>query len=172
MPMLFVGCVSDVDFDQIDDIEINTPHNITLAYFDLDATSFSDDLGNQSLFISDTTEFPFFNNSGNENYLVRADFNFEAANSFDRAITFEFKFLDQFENETYEFTPLVVAANNLNFSQQETILENDIQALVQTQYAVVSILLEASSNPLDQSMNFEFKSGVTLHYQYTVDDEE
>ena len=169
--ILLASCVSDVDFDQVDDIEINTPHNISLAYFNLDSEDFLDDMGNELIIVSDTTEFPFFNNSGNENYLVQADFQFEATNTFDRDIIVQFKFLDESENDVYEFELLVVEANNTSFEKVESLFTDDISALVQTKYAVINLFLDSGITPIVPTNNFEFKSGSTLYYQYTVEDE-
>lgn len=166
-----MSCVNDVDFDQVDDIEINTPHKVSLIYFSLDSTNFLDENGNETFVISDVTEFPFFNSSMNEDYLIQVDFEFEAINLFDRDISINLRMLDESANATYQFTPLVVTAGNSSFSQVETLTGNDLAALVSSSFIEMNIVLDSGAGTLDPLSSFEFKSGLTLNYQYTVEDE-
>ena len=170
---LFIACVDDVDFDQVDDIEINTSHLITLVHFNADTTYFLDDFGNESLFISDTTELPIFEGTYNENYLIQADFQFVLSNTFDRDITFQFEFLDINDNEIYQFNPLLINPIVSPFDETQTIFEPDIPLVLPTEKVVINIRLDAGSTPLnpDLGMDLNFQSALTLHYQITGDEQ-
>ena len=170
--LFFVSCISDVDFDQVNDIEIITPYLATLVYFNADSNFFLDDLQNEVLAISDTTEHPIFKGPYNEEYLVQADFNFKMSNSFDRDITVQILFLDEVDTTTYTFAPMYVSANNLNFESLQVINEASIPSVVSSEKIVISLLMGTGSNPLDSnsSMNLDFQSSVEFLYKITVDE--
>lgn len=172
LSLLFASCISDVDFDQVDDIEIITPHLLTLVYFDADANFFLDDLGNEVLAISDTTELPIFEGPYNEEYLIQADFDFKMSNSFDRGITVQVLFLDEIDNNIFVFAPMRVAQNDLNFERVQVIGEANIPSVVTSKKMIINILMDSGSTPLDpnNNMKLDFQSGATFLYKITVDE--
>ncbi|GAB1307630.1 hypothetical protein KH5_03130 [Urechidicola sp. KH5] len=168
----FSSCISDIDFDQVDDIAIETEHLATLVYFNVDVNSFLDDLGNELLISSDTLELPIFNGPYNENYLVQVDFNFEVSNTFDRDFEYQYEFLDEFYNEVYEFSPVIVPSNINNYQQVQTI-NSDIEDVLQTKYVVLNSRLYPGNTPLSSADPWiiNFKSAVRLYYIVTVENE-
>lgn len=170
--IFLVSCISDVDFDQVDDVEINTSHLISLVYFTADTNYFLDDLENETLFISDTTELPIFAGPYNENYLIQADFQFLINNTFDRRAEFQIEFLDEEDQNTFTFNNMIIGPNTV-FEQIQVINEAMIPSVLPSKKVVISILLDAGSIPLDpsQNMDIEYQSAATLHYQITADEE-
>ena len=170
--LFFVSCISDVDFDQVNDIEIITPYFATLVYFNADSNFFLDDLQNEVLAISDTTEHPIFKGPYTEEYLVQADFNFKMSNSFDRDITVQILFLDDFDTATYTFAPMYVSANNLNFESTQVIQEVNIPSVVSSEKIVIHLLMDLGGNSLNPNslMSLDFQSGTKFLYKITVDE--
>jgi len=171
--LIFVSCVKDIDFDQIDDIEIYTDHNASLIYSTLDVSDFLDDFGNETLFLSDTTRIPIFIGSYTENYLIQADFNYKITNTFNRTVIFQYEFLDENNNSIYSFQPIHITPNSIDSEFTQTIVEVDIPSVLIANKIVMKILMDSGVLPLDLSQNylFNFQSAVILHYKVTVDDE-
>ena len=183
--LIFVSCVKDIDFNQIDDIEIYTDHNVSLIYSTLDVSDFLDDFGNETLFLSDTTRIPIFIGPSDttripifigpytENYLIQADFNYKITNTFNRTVIFQYEFLDENNNSIYSFQPIHITPNSIDSEFTQTIVEVDIPSVLITNKIVVKILMDSGVLPLDLSQNylFNFQSAVILHYKVTVDDE-
>lgn len=169
----FFSCISDVDFDQADDIEISTPHLISLVYFTADANYFLDDLSNETLFVSDTTELPIFGGSYNENYLIQADFQFKISNTFNRSVALQVKFLNEDDNGIYVFNTMNIPFNTIDFENTQIITEINIPLVLPTEKVVFNVLLDLGSTPLDpsQNMEFELQSATTFHYQISGDGE-
>ena len=170
--LFFVSCISDVDFDQVNDIEIITPYLASLVYFNADSNFFLDDLQNEILAISDTTEHPIFKGPYTEEYLVQADFNFKMSNSFDRDITVQILFLDDVNTTTYTFAPMYVSANNLNFESTQIIQEVNIPSVVSSEKIVIHLLMDSGGNSLNPNspMSLDFQSGTKFLYKITVDE--
>ncbi len=171
--LFFISCINDVDFDQADDIEINTPYLISLAYFTADVDYFLNDLGNETLFVSDTTDFPIFEGSYNENYLIQADFQFKISNTFNRSVAVQIKFLDENDADTYVLNTMNIPMNVIDFENTQIIVEADIPFVLLTEKIVFNVLLDSGSTPIDssQGMGFELQSAATLYYQISGDDE-
>ncbi|OIQ37957.1 MAG: hypothetical protein BM563_07285 [Bacteroidetes bacterium MedPE-SWsnd-G1] len=170
--LLLTGCVSGVDFDQIDDIEVYTDHNASLVYFNLDANDFLDDLGNETLVLSDTFNIPVFAGPYSENYLIQADFLFTISNTFTRDISLQYEFLDENDNSLFLVEPINSLPNSINEEYIRIISEAQIPNVITTEKFVMQILM-GNGTPLDPSLNLSFnaESAVLLHYKVTTEDE-
>ncbi len=170
--LFLLSCIKDIDLDQINDIEINTTHVVSLVYFTLNSSNLLDELGNEVLSISDTTIFPVFVGSYNENYLVQADFNYKFTNTFNREVTLQYEFLDEFNNSLFTFQPINIAANISDYEITQSILEADIPTLLPTDKIVVNMVMDSGSPMLDPSQNYSFnlQSAATLNYRVTADE--
>lgn len=170
--MLCTGCIKDVDFDQVYDIEIYTDHNVSLVYFNLEVNDFLDDLNNETVFISDTVRLPVFAGPYNEKYLVQADFQFRLSNSFSRSVSIEYNFLDEFNNLLHIFDPISTTPFSEDLDITRTISESEIPGVLLTDKIVINILM-ATGGALDplSDENFNVESAVLLHYKVTVEDE-
>lgn len=168
-----MSCIEDVDFYQIDDIELYTDHNVSLVHFNLDANNFLDDLNNETLLISDTVRIPVFAGPYSENYLIQADFLYRLSNSFSRSISIEYNFLDAYDNSLYLFYPINTPPFTENLNVTQTITEAEIPSVLLTDKIVINILMASGGGNLDPSNgeHFNVESAVLLHYKVTVDDE-
>ena len=170
--LLFIGCVGDVDFDQIDDIEIYTDHNASLVYFNLDSNDFLDDLNNETLEISDTVSIPVFAGPYAENYLTQADFLFNITNTFTRSISLQYEFLDENSNSLFLVNPINTTPNSVDGEYVRIISEAQVPNVFATEKFVLKVLME-SGVPLDPNLGLSFnvESAVLLHYKVTAEDE-
>ncbi|AOW21780.1 hypothetical protein [Urechidicola croceus] len=166
-----MSCVNDVDFDQVDDIEINTVHRASLVYFTTNNESFLDVLGNQVLTISDTTTLPIFQGPYTENYLVRADFNYNITNTFNRDFTIQYEFLSEDYMRTWLFDPIEVPSNTVDYEITQSITEDNIQQVIESNRVVINIILEPTNEPTNTNPELSLQSAATFYYQVTTTDE-
>lgn len=171
--LCLVSCIKDIDTDQLNDIEILTDHNITLVHFDIGVNSFLDDLNNERLVLTDTLRLPIFVGPYTQNFLIQADFEYVLSNSYDRGITIQYELLDIDNVLLYQFPPIPIPQTSANLNVTQSVLENEIPAVLQTDQVVAKIRLDSGSTPLDPSQpyNFNLKSGLVLHYKVTVENE-
>ncbi|MDT0552593.1 hypothetical protein [Urechidicola vernalis] len=170
--LLFSGCVSGVDFDQIEDIEVYTDHNVSLVYFKLEANDFLDDLNNETLLLSDTVSIPVFAGPYSEDYLIQADFLFKISNTFNRNITLQYEFLDENSNSLFLVNPINTTPNSVDEEYVRIISEAQVPNVIATEKFVLKVLME-SGVPLDPNLGLSFnvESAVLLHYKVTAEDE-
>lgn len=163
------SCTKPVDFDQIDDAEIEANYILTQVYFNLGASDFLDDNGNEINFQLDAIQAPI--SDAAQEYLDRIEFTVVTENSFDREFNIEIVFFDENLNPIYFVRPII---NVLPNSKETTItieIPNDeIEVLFNTEYFSFFIQLLPSTNgsvilPTDSS-ELIFKSYVTLFFNY------
>lgn len=91
MLVFFASCVKDVDLDQREEIVIPPTAAIDLIYFDLSSNDLINGPGG-NLRAVDETRLEFLDDDYIQTSLMRADFNFRFANSFQNAFTVNFLF--------------------------------------------------------------------------------
>lgn len=170
---LIKSCVKDVDFDQIDDIEVNTTHNISLINFKMNSSDFLDDLENEVLLRSDTTGLPIFGGSYTVNYLNQAELKYKFSNTFDRSISLEMEFLDEYNTSLFTLQRIHIKANVSDVEVLQTLDELALQKLPSTERVVVKLLLSVGNPPLDPNQDYILTSQVAtlLYYKVTTIDE-
>lgn len=164
----FLGsCVKDVDFDQVDDIEINTIHNVSLIHFDMDPSHFLGNFGNEVLKRSDTTALPIFGGNYTVNYLNQAELKYKFSNTFDRAISLEIEFLDEYNGSLFTLQKINIDANISDFEVTQVFDEFELQRFTNTERIVVNLLMANGSPPLvaNQSYLFNSQMAVLLYYK-------
>lgn len=87
------SCVKDVDFDQINDIQLTPVFEGSLVFFDLEANKFVEE-GSEVSSITDFTRLDALSSSFSVNNLVRADLHFEFVNTIGRSFTLTINLLD------------------------------------------------------------------------------
>ena len=108
--LFFMGCVKEVDFDQIDDIEIRSVYIASLAYFDLQADDFLDDNGEELPHIVDFVELQL--NPDYAENIEKLEFTFEFSNSFSRDFYAQVHFFDSEGNVIYTLEPAIEVGRN------------------------------------------------------------
>jgi hypothetical protein len=165
---LLESCVRDVDFDQLDDIEINTIHNVSLIHFDMDPSNFLDDFENEVLMSSDTIALPILGGNYTINYLNQAELKYKFSNSFDRNGSLEIEFLDAYNGSLFTLQKIYIDANISNFEVTQEFDDFELQRFFDTERIVVNLKLSNGSNPLDQNQTYLFSSQMALLLYYKV----
>jgi hypothetical protein len=168
----FQSCTKPVDFDQIDDAVIETNYILTQVFFDLKASSFLDDFGDEIHFQSNLIETPL--GEGSDKYLEKIEFTVVTENEFNRAFDVSIRFYDATGNLIYTLSPSVVIAPNSGATT--TIIEipnEDIDIVFNAQYIDFLLTLFPASDgstisPNDTSV-LNFKSFVTLFLNYSIE---
>lgn len=89
-----VGCIDDVDFQQAEDLAINTPIESSIIFFEEPASTFLDDDGVELTVVRDSVYVEVFSDEFIVDNLTRAEFLFEATNTINRAYQADIEFFD------------------------------------------------------------------------------
>lgn len=119
--LLMSACVKDLDFNQVEDLELEPSIAVSLVNFELDQNDLSA-LGIVFIpTIMDETLLPDFNNSLIQEDLNSITMQFEASNTFNDDFTVNVAFLDVNDNITYSLMPMVITGNDEAFKYEEEI---------------------------------------------------
>nr|WP_315220536.1 hypothetical protein [uncultured Flavobacterium sp.] len=151
LPLLFISCSSDLDFNQVDDFKLEPIFVGNLVYFDVPANQFFDDGAEQAIAF-DAQEFDVFKNKFFKDNLVKAEFNFEITNTINRAFTISLLLLDnndqQLQTLRYEVPAYSGTQTVLQFNE---IFQNErLDLLKQTTKLAFLINLKAGP-PLNEN---------------------
>jgi hypothetical protein len=141
--LIFVSCTKAVDFNQINDLELNPVIESSLIFFDEPASRFLDN-GNEVLLTQDFIIVDFFNNGFIEDNLVKAEFVFETENSIDRRFDLQIDFLDSSGQQQHSLS--ITQQPLSNNSYIEVFEEDTLDALKNTTLIVFRLRL-SSGNP-------------------------
>jgi hypothetical protein len=161
--LIFSSCVKQLDFSQIEDFSAKPIFESSLVHLTADQIDFFDLVNSveipQTLYL---TDFTILNSKFVRDNLIRAEFNIEFNNYFDRQFTVNVIFLDQNDIETHTFNPIIIGNKNQIFSQKEIINISGNTAFLSSTKVWVSVELLPSSNGsvLDPNIEqkLEFKS--------------
>ena len=106
-----LSCSKPVDFDQINDFEINPVVESSLIYLDEPATSFLES-GEQIVIIRDYIQIDLFQNDFILENLEKAELVFEITNSINRDFSVTVDFIDSNSQRQHAFTIFVAASSN------------------------------------------------------------
>lgn len=175
----YFSCSSNLDFDQVQQIETTPIFNISLGFFSVTSPGFSGVSSISSAPITSITEdieYRIFENSILRNNLAKQEYSIEIANTFNRAFEIEISFLDSDGNNTYKSYSYTVNALDTNF--REIIAINDIDDeysnVKNTTTLRIEISLEDKSTPLNPAStgSFNFKSYTTLYLKTSINNQE
>jgi len=99
----FQSCTKSVDFDQIDDAEIHANYILTQVYFNLGASDFLDENGNEIGLQLDAIQAPISGSA--QKYLEKIEFTVITENDFDRAFNIEIVLFDMGSKSNLCFEP-------------------------------------------------------------------
>lgn len=162
--LMISSCVKHVDFNQIEDLSAKPIIESSLVYFTLDQVDFFDLVNSVEVVtpINDTSGFTILNSKFVRDNLISTELNIEVNNQFDRQFTVNIVFLDNNNVEVHKFDPIIVAANNQNFSQKEAIDISGNEQFLSSTKIRISVELSPSSDGsvLDPNVEqkLEFKS--------------
>ena len=175
----FFSCSSNLDFEQVKNIETSPVLNVPLGYFTISAEGFTENFGTISasnISVNEDIEYRIYENQILRDNITRQDFDIEIVNTFNRAFTITISFLDQNERETFPTVLYRVGENEQNF-REKIIIDNINDAnsgVKNTQKLRLNIDLEDNTTPLNSSDlgSFNFKSSTTLFLRTSINTEE
>lgn len=163
--LLFSSCVKDVDFDQVDQIEIKSTYIASLTYFDLFANDFLDENLNELSQIEDFV-MPELKADNAEN-VVKLEFNFEFSNSFSRDFYATVYFFDSEGNVVYQLDPSIeIGRNTEGVRTVITVLPPDIETIYTASSAGFFLNLVSDENQTltpDSPGILNLKSSLTIY---------
>lgn len=141
---IFVSCTKAIDFNQINDLEINPITSISLFYFDATANDFI--TGNNEIFsTTDFVQIDVFNDPFINDNLIKAELEFETINSINRAYEVQVDFFDNTNQIRHSFRFLTAASpNNEDLTTQHLeVFEADaLESLKQTTTMVFTLTMQ------------------------------
>lgn len=165
---LSLSCVKDVDFDQIEDIQLTPIVESNLVFFTLQGSDFFDSQTQlERLVVTDTTEIRFLDDTFMQEGLYRAEMNFHFTNTISRDFIADFSFYS-IDGELY-YSIVFPVNSGFEFNPQETHHEEifegaAIEALTQTSVLVVSITIDSSEE--DLSGELKLASTATFYMMF------
>lgn len=167
--LLFQSCTKEVDFNQLDNINIHSTYISTLVYLNLTAPKFLDKFNQEINVTSDLIEAPITDES--KPYLEKLEFTIKTKNSFNRNFTLSIIFYDEFRKPIYMLQPII----NISGSSPEmtTVIEipkEDISVIYNTQFFGFHISLLPSADgsiiSLYDSATLDLKSSAKLFFNH------
>ncbi|MFD1293544.1 hypothetical protein ACFQ5N_06830 [Lutibacter holmesii] len=165
---LTFSCTKEVDFDQIDDVDIHTSYLVTLVYFNLEAPDFLTSQNIEEPVQADVIQASFANVS--QKYVEKVKLTILTNNEFNRDFNVEIIFFDIDQNPIYQLDPILIPANSTELTTVIEIPSQDIPVVFNTAYYGFIIALSASSDGSvlqpDDVYSLEFKSSLELFFNY------
>jgi hypothetical protein len=105
----FISCTKEIDFNQVNDIEVSPVFEISLIHFDAQASDFFVG-GSELAIVQDFVLLDVFNNSFINENLVKAEFVLETINSINRSYSLQIDFLNDSNQLQHSFTTTAPAS--------------------------------------------------------------
>lgn len=161
-----LSCSSDLDFDQVNDLELQPVVVANLSSFDVAANKLVNNGTEQAISI-DTPDVGVFNGSFLKDNLVKADLFFEVNNTINRAFVLRLVFLDKANAPLFSIPidiPAYAGATNITI-KNETFVGANLDALKQTKkIAFVVALLPGPPLTSASTGNLKLRSSVTAYF--------
>lgn len=148
----FTACIDDVDFDQAEDLAINSALEVSILHFEEPASTFIDDDGVELITVRDSVYVEIFSDDYVVDNLTRAEFLFETTNTINRAYQADIEFFDDNFNLQHTFSFGVSEANDnqaITVEYVELFEGLELEALKST----TNLVLNLSLLPSDDGTN-------------------
>lgn len=167
--LFFQGCTKDVDFNQLDEVNVHSTVIATLIYLNLTAPDFLDDFNQEIAVTTDFIEPPITDDS--RPYLEKVAFTVITENTFNRNFRLSITFYDAHNVPIYVLQPIInVPENSSKLTTIVEISKQDIPLIYDTKYFVFTIFLSPSATGSTISINdtstFNLKSSAKLFFNY------
>ena len=163
----YSACVKDTDFDQTDDIVLETVLELDFIFFDINSQNFTD-LGVNNTIISDTTNLDFLGSEAASENIIRVDFYFRNTNSFPVSLESQYQFLNDNNEIKYELT-IPIQDGNINnpvvTEFTEIIENNDLIDFMMATKVVVNTIANTSLNNIDGNLDLQSKATYYLRLE-------
>ena len=160
-----ISCTDNLNFDEIN-LNVDPIITAPLIYFELNQDDFyNSSTGTEIPVISDTSDFRVFKSSAIRNDLIKAVFDFEIENRFDRSFEVNIVFFDGDNTITRTIPTFTIGPQELNYVASESI-EIDVSPIFLTSRKVsVEVKLNSSTTQIDPNIYqiIKFKSTGTFH---------
>jgi len=174
LSLMLVGtlnCTKEVDFDQIDDTEINTSYILTLVYLDLFTQDFLTEFGEEVPVRIDVIQTPI---SGvTKKYIDKIEFTAVTDNSFDRDFNFQIVLYDASQTPIYSLPEINILANSGETTTILVIPREDIDVVFNAVYFgfVINLLPSNDGNSIsfDDDSELNLKSSLELFFKYKTE---
>jgi len=157
------SCIKNVDFEQIDELELSTPFDIPLIYFNKTQNDFLDNTNTEIISISNTTEVKI----GKvilDNIQGVITYETISTNQFDRNFSVKFTFLDESSQELFSKEISIPAqANNLH---QNIIIQGSDLELFRLMKKVKTTIVMQTGIPIQPTVNRNLSLQSALHFNY------
>ncbi len=168
--MLFgtLNCTKEVNFDQIDDAEINTSYILTLAYLDLFSQDFLTEFGEEILMKTDVIQGSL---SGvTEKYIKKIELSVVTENTFDREFNVQIVLYDVAQTPIYNLPEINIPADSGELFTIIEIPKEDIDLILNTHYFGFYVRMLPSNDgsliSFDDDSKLNFKSSMELFLKY------
>lgn len=151
--VMCVSCTKEVDFNQINDLEINPVIESSLFYFDAVAGDFVIG-GSGEYSTGDFVIIDIFNNEFVNDNLVKAEFLFETVNSINRAYEVQVDFFDDFNPlplHTFTFSTAASITNDDLTTQYLEVFEGNALTNLKQTTKLAFTLTMLSGTPINSS---------------------
>ncbi|MEM5565319.1 hypothetical protein WNY78_09395 [Psychroserpens sp. AS72] len=153
--LLLHSCVSDVDFEQAENIVPTPTLESSLIFSSLEAPNFIDDTTQQErLVVTDTTRLEYINSDFFVDQLAKTNLTFQFTNSLNRDFSIDFVFVNDSNEQRYS-AHVDVQAGQPNIPIQVTsnflIEEPDLSIYEEATTLIYRITLPPTSNPIEAS---------------------
>ena len=163
-----LGCVSDTDFEQVDDIAFTPEVTLNLIFFNLNAEEFFNTTTNTPrLTVSDTTALVFLGNTTITGSIQKIEFEFNFTSTIPRTFQADFEFLQNNNAVSYTTSTVVAAgsaANEVATLFVEEVEGQDLDALTNASKVVVRITIPEANADLTGLLNLQSKATYFIEY--------
>lgn len=168
--LAFTSCVKDLDFNQVNELELTPSYTTSLVNFSVPQTVFLDPI--TGVEVAKTSSKIIFSaiekiEEKHKKYLERVTVEFDIENPFDRNFQLDFKFVDKNGSQTYDFPVLDIQPNSTYETPHEINLINHPNLLNSVEAEITITLMPGTT--IDQTIPkvFKFKSAGIFNFRIT-----
>jgi hypothetical protein len=163
---LFFSCSSDLDFQQVDEFNIQPTVTTNLAYINLEASNFITN-GAETPFFSYVSNVDFFETAFVSQNLIKAELYFRIKNSIARAYVFNVTFLNKENIPIYNIKIDVPEGRGADviIEKTETFTPANLDKLKNSTHMIFSVRM-LSGTPITNTSTgrVEFSSSITAYF--------
>ena len=162
----FASCVSDVDFDQTDQIVFTPEVDLDLTFFELTTANFEDTQSGLPIpVVRDTTRLEFLDDAFIRDNLKQIDLLIKYDNTFSQNFEHKTLFLNESNQVQFEIAFDVAAAMNGQSETtiyQQTILDPELEAIRNSIKMLIEIRVLADGQPIEGRLGHQSKTVYSL----------
>lgn len=166
LPLVFISCSSDLDFDQVDDLKLKPVFVANVAHFDVPANEFTDN-GQEQLIAIDEAEFDVFKKKFFTDNLVKLELDCETENTIARAFTIDLLLFNENDDvlETITLETPAYSGNSNLIKHTTEIFEGQRLDLLKQTVKIGFVVKMGPGVPLDENSpgSLKLKSGATAY---------